>query len=61
MDSLNDADYSSKSKKNNDVLKIPISRNSNHSSNSLFNMEEIDGSLEGKKNYIRWWIRKKLI
>jgi hypothetical protein len=52
IDSLNDTDYSSKSQKNNDVLKIQISRNSNHSSNSLFNMEEIDGSLEEKKKFI---------
>ena len=51
-DSLNDTDYSSKSQKNNEDLKMPISRNANHSSNSLLNIGEIDRSFEEPKKFI---------
>ena len=51
-DSLNDTDNSSKSQKNNEDLKMPISRNANHSSNSLLNIGEIDRSFEEPKKFI---------
>ena len=58
-DSIDDTDHSSKSQKNNDDLKKPKKRNTSHSSNSLFNIGEIEGPIEEiQRNNMR---TKKLI
>lgn len=51
-DSLEDTDNSTKSLKNNEFKKFNLKKHTSHSTNSLINMGEIEGSCEDKKRNI---------
>ncbi len=52
IDSFDDTEHSSKSQKNNDDLKNLKKGNKSHSTNSLLNMEEIEGPIEEQQRNI---------